>query len=389
MVQAVSTWCSNNWRADRGIACKSNHFRPKRPDVLWHNHQAMVWAEIANIMGIEKASADTFGWFRYRTAVIKNIWTRMTEGERKAIDNEVDMCAMKGYNEHTQASLAKKYHVKRIDQSMKDQYNEMGMTSVIFVCFPLPDGKIAVDGYVNDRLPSNRNQGHIPSAEIISGPTNVCGRYKQIANLMNVPAQSFMSIYKADVDWMKQNILDYMTGLQNLKKNGHLAFTVNRTPTKKPIFTFGNTTSGFPIIPIPLPDKNWTKMSTISDILGPDTYDCLVGLATGGITDKVLYTEIGKNQKTFIPSKYLPLNMKFANPRNLHKEDIQAFFAHLVHRQQIYQPQDTFRFRCIKHKHGPVPTRYPDDQLVANRARRKPGHKDGNGRKHKERLPIE
>lgn len=41
--------------------------------------------------------------------------------------------------------LADKYHIKRVHQAMEDQYKEMGMTSVVFVCYTRPDGKLAID----------------------------------------------------------------------------------------------------------------------------------------------------------------------------------------------------------------------------------------------------
>ena len=41
--------------------------------------------------------------------------------------------------------LADKYHVKRVYEAMDSQYKEMGMTSVVFVCYTRPDGKLAID----------------------------------------------------------------------------------------------------------------------------------------------------------------------------------------------------------------------------------------------------
>ena len=41
--------------------------------------------------------------------------------------------------------LADKYHVKHVHQAMEDQYKEMGMMSVVFVCYTWPDGKLAID----------------------------------------------------------------------------------------------------------------------------------------------------------------------------------------------------------------------------------------------------
>jgi hypothetical protein len=41
--------------------------------------------------------------------------------------------------------LAEKYHVKRVNQAMEEQFREMGMSSVVFVAFTRPDGKLSVD----------------------------------------------------------------------------------------------------------------------------------------------------------------------------------------------------------------------------------------------------
>lgn len=41
--------------------------------------------------------------------------------------------------------MAAKYHAKRIRQAMEEQYKEMGMTSIVFACYPRPDGKLAID----------------------------------------------------------------------------------------------------------------------------------------------------------------------------------------------------------------------------------------------------
>lgn len=41
--------------------------------------------------------------------------------------------------------LAKRYHKKRVYDAMNNQYHEMGLTSVVFVCYKDPDGKPVVD----------------------------------------------------------------------------------------------------------------------------------------------------------------------------------------------------------------------------------------------------
>jgi hypothetical protein len=41
--------------------------------------------------------------------------------------------------------LAIKYNRKRVHEAMEGQYKEMGMTSIVFVCYTRPDGKIVID----------------------------------------------------------------------------------------------------------------------------------------------------------------------------------------------------------------------------------------------------
>ena len=44
--------------------------------------------------------------------------------------------------------LAEKNHKKRVHQAMDDGFKEMGMTTVVVVCFTRPDGKLVIDAYV-------------------------------------------------------------------------------------------------------------------------------------------------------------------------------------------------------------------------------------------------
>ena len=41
--------------------------------------------------------------------------------------------------------LAERNYKKRIEQAMKEQWKEMGMTSIVFTCYTRRDGKLAID----------------------------------------------------------------------------------------------------------------------------------------------------------------------------------------------------------------------------------------------------
>ena len=146
---------------ERGVARKLNNFRPKCTEVIWHTRWQDIMDEIANILGMEEVTTETQGWFASRTPAIKNIINRMTGDELSALDIQVEEIALHGYDEILQRRyvswcydananananrLAKKYNAKHVEQAMQDQFKEMGMTSVVFVCYTQLDGKLVID----------------------------------------------------------------------------------------------------------------------------------------------------------------------------------------------------------------------------------------------------
>lgn len=95
-------WCSNNWRMKQGLARTSNHFRPRRADVLWRNQKDDVLKEIAKQLGLPTATTQTNGWFAARMPAIKTMIENMTLNERNELDAQVEAEAQKGYGEKEQ-----------------------------------------------------------------------------------------------------------------------------------------------------------------------------------------------------------------------------------------------------------------------------------------------
>jgi multimeric flavodoxin WrbA len=87
---------------ERGVARKSNNFRPKRTDVLWHIRKDDVMEEIGKILNVDKATTATPGWFSARTTAIKNIVDRMSPDELTELDGEVEKLKNTGYDEKHQ-----------------------------------------------------------------------------------------------------------------------------------------------------------------------------------------------------------------------------------------------------------------------------------------------
>ena len=81
----------------------------------------------------------------------------MTGDELTALNIQVEEIALHGYDEILQwryvswcydadaDRLAEKYNGIRVEQAMQDQFKEMGMTSVVFVCYTQLDGKLVID----------------------------------------------------------------------------------------------------------------------------------------------------------------------------------------------------------------------------------------------------
>ena len=83
----------------------------------------------------------------------------MTVDEPTALDIQVEEIAVHGYDEILQwrsvsycydananaDRLAERYNGKCMEEAMQDQFKEMGMTSVVFVCYTQSDGKLVID----------------------------------------------------------------------------------------------------------------------------------------------------------------------------------------------------------------------------------------------------
>jgi hypothetical protein len=100
--QELTAWCSNNWRMERGVARKSNKFRPRRADVIWHTRPQDVMKEIGRILNVAEVTTATPGWFPARTPAIKSMIEKMSVGELAALDEEVRIMSRKGYDEKVQ-----------------------------------------------------------------------------------------------------------------------------------------------------------------------------------------------------------------------------------------------------------------------------------------------
>jgi hypothetical protein len=100
--QALTLWCSNNWRMERGVARKSNNFHPNRTEVVWNTRQEEVMQEIGRLLGVDNVTTKTPLWFTKHMQAIKHLIEDMTTDELNSLDIEVEEVRKKGYNEKQQ-----------------------------------------------------------------------------------------------------------------------------------------------------------------------------------------------------------------------------------------------------------------------------------------------
>jgi hypothetical protein len=180
---------------------------------------------------------------------------------------------------------------------------------------------------------------------------------------MGVPSATFTDTYREKITDLMINLVEYVQCMDKLKNPesgpGLGAGTGTGTgdtiiPIKKSCLEKNR--NGFPILPDPLPDDQTKK--TAWDALFTDYLGQQYHLATGGKIMQIPYKLISENQREFIDSKYLPRNTIFRPPRNIILQEMKSIFEHLLQRQRIHGPEETFKFKSIKSKGNMVPSQY-------------------------------
>ena len=187
---------------------------------------------------------------------------------------------------------------------------------------------------------------------------------------MGVPSASFFDTYSAKITELMVNLVEYVQAMDiilNPTQEENRPDITTRTgtrigagfteklPTQAPI-QFENNSNDFPILPNPIPSEGWKKGTWdrfFTDYLGQ-----IYHLACGGKRKLIPYKHISRYQTEFIDPKYLPRKTTFRCPRNIPLLEMKRIFEHLLKRQQIHGPEDTFKFRSIKFKGDIVPARY-------------------------------
>jgi len=142
-MQELTKWCSNNWRMVHGRQIKSK-IKTRPIEVLWKTQRSLVENEITRM---QEDEGRTESRFELRTRASKIVLEKLTEEEQRDLKDAAADMEEHGYSEDHKRRLAKRYHKKRVYQTMESQFDEMGMTSVVFVCYKDADGKPVVNRY--------------------------------------------------------------------------------------------------------------------------------------------------------------------------------------------------------------------------------------------------
>lgn len=137
-------------------------------DVLWKTKPRLVVEEISRLKEEEGRSNTDF---ELRTTASKNVIGRMSQEELNELQEAAKDMEQNGHSEDHKRRwativddprmnieltlyyrLAKRYHKKRVYETMHNQFREMGMTSVVLVCYKDFDGKPVVNWYVRSSI---------------------------------------------------------------------------------------------------------------------------------------------------------------------------------------------------------------------------------------------
>jgi len=100
--QRLVYWMQNTWRKPKAVEAPRMILKVKPIEVLWQTRQQDVFAEIARLLGIPSADANTPGWFQKRMLAMKNILSMMSDEEAEQLERERERIGTQGYPDYIQ-----------------------------------------------------------------------------------------------------------------------------------------------------------------------------------------------------------------------------------------------------------------------------------------------
>ncbi|KAF9559422.1 hypothetical protein CPC08DRAFT_763300 [Agrocybe pediades] len=328
-VKDLLAYVRNTWRLQKSTRDRQPSFLVRKSDVVWDQMNKEVFAEIADLMGLEEADTRTEGWFDYRTKAIKNVIDGLDEHQLGKINEEVLRRRKQGNPEHIQRKMASKYILKRLDDSSRKNFLEMGALSLTFVLTKNEKGVFNIQ--CHDIIPQ----------------------------LLGIKADSFEDQNDSLVEQFQRSIFRYVEDLVAKKEGKAPKFGYNPSESYVQYIEIDRVT-GFPRI---LPSIRECKEPKKVYEQVFRKYLCSQYEVATGSSRPVPYSSIVQNIKKFIDKQHLPKHWALKDPRNITMNDIKQFFDHIWQRQQLYPLNDVFRFKSVmsKRRNGEImKAPYPD-----------------------------
>ncbi|KAF8157788.1 hypothetical protein BJ912DRAFT_936593 [Pholiota molesta] len=316
-------WIRNNWRYPTVQKAKYP-LTVKRTTALWHNHREEVWAEIAALLAIPTANAQTPNWFSKQSIALGNILRRKTQTELDELDVEVAHIAEKGYPAPLKIQYAEKYAVKRWDKVATEQYKEMGLLTLSFV------------------------------TRTVEGGALNCELHDRIGPLLGLPGASFETRHKGLVLEIKKLIFAYITDVKDALNGGIAGAAPSGQADPKIIER-----SAIEVTPAGYP-----KLMANCDPLKLQKRE--LELLSRNYIGEHYCKEFESDVSRFIEAKYRPADIIWKDPRNMVLEDARKLFQHIQEREATHEISQVFRFHMVQGKkstgHALVKSKYPDEE---------------------------
>ena len=87
----------NSWRVPKADKDPEGILKITRNQILWRTKKEVVFAEIAALLGIQTADANTPGWLGKRMKALRNVYERMPPEEKAELEMERKRISIEGH----------------------------------------------------------------------------------------------------------------------------------------------------------------------------------------------------------------------------------------------------------------------------------------------------
>ncbi|KAF8337252.1 hypothetical protein F5887DRAFT_920431 [Amanita rubescens] len=340
----LSGWVANNWRPYcTAKASKSTH-RVNYLDVVYQKYKQEVLNELKIMLNIEDVSIHKSEVFPYRSKAAKIVFERFGEDKKADIMQLVETYKREGNNEKTRRYIARRNARSNIAEWHDDAWLKMGMFAVTFYGYIRDDD----DKYVVNVYDNMAKQAGLNESKFVS-------RHKGVVRTLLVGFGDHIKELKRQYDQLK-DAATAQVPTQGTPANEDMPEgpQLPALPVPAPDIAGSQvlpalqlTAQGFPILP-PINFESRSKEDLeglLRDYVGRH-----YKLASAGFSDRVPFTTVKQEMPAFVSDDHIPPGFILTDPHNMKKNDIVAFFKHVINRQNLYNPEHAFRFRAFRRK---------------------------------------